>query len=556
MAKIRAGHVEEKKKISIFDAKDTIIDKLRKVGELGVSSEDNKKSLHQRAKDRKAAIKELSENVTEELYERLTSSPEDLPSHFRSIGRLLGKYNKTNQLLIQAQRPETLGVASKSTWEDLGYTVPDDADPIQIEARYTYLKKGDPGVEKWINENPLKEIAEWYENTNLAKQGIPFAEYILERLKTADKKAYGRLGESIEKHVAKFSHTETPSPELRRKALDVYMKNRLGLVVRGSSQMESPEEILLKQKEGEERKWFMLPPFLAAQSLLKFCAVIYSKRLGPDAMKRTPYEEEKARREFISRYTQWRNDRNMKTAIIEHYKELQAKETKDRQNGIKTPDSQKTGMWPVVVFPTLQAAYAYEDVTPGKKARALAYSGKVECDEELYNAVRDVFRVEFPVEEVPGVLPSSIKATRNEGVFHVSMSEKPDARVIEIAREWARRECASLGANGPVFKELFALSVLTSIGMDNPHVDILAMKGLPKEEIKAGVEQSYRETTRLLKRLQKKVGKIAETKVQSMQEEIESSRAAQEIEWAEKIERGEGAENEGGALPEFGMDWN
>ncbi len=541
----------ERENVSIFDAKDKLVDKLHKIGELGKSSEENRKSMRQRSQEQKEAINQLSEEIAEELFERLSSDTSGLAAHFRSMGRFLGKYNKTNQLLIQAQRPETLGVASRSTWERYGYEP--SGIPLKITQNITFVKGNDPAVLRWANENPLKEVLAWYERTTPAKEGKSFAEYVLDRLSSSTNETYKGLVAQIENFVVNYCQTETPSDEQRKMALGYYMKTKTAPVVRGISLMSGIEEVLEKQERGETDGWFMRPPYRASKALVAFCSFIYGKKLGGGAVKRTPDDEERARKSFISRYNKWSNESYMKSQINQNYSELRDAQSENRKNGIETPPSMKVGGYPVLNSPRLADAYAYEDVTPGEKARVpsmLVHS--IKCDEELYEAVKGVFRMEFPVEEVPGILPDAVRSTKKEGAVYVSMSDGPEKRVLDIVREWSTRKAAELGSGSKVFSELFALSVMTSIGMDNPHVDEIAMKGLGKDELRDGIEKSYSAISGILKRLQKHVGAIVEKKAGEFMQKVISERASK---IAEEVDETEPGEISGADIDDISIDW-
>ena len=96
--------------------------------------------------------------MSEDMIRRFTEDPSELMSHFRSIGRFVGKYSKTNQMLIENQRPGTLGVAARGTWERHGYEI--SGPSVRIVQSGTFLKSGDPAVRKWLDENPLKKVVE------------------------------------------------------------------------------------------------------------------------------------------------------------------------------------------------------------------------------------------------------------------------------------------------------------------------------------------------------------------------------------------------------------
>lgn len=530
----------------VFNAHDSLTEKLKKISDLGESGEKNKKNFRQKAKEKREAIKELANEMSEDMIRRFTEDPSELMSHFRSIGRFVGKYSKTNQMLIENQRPGTLGVAARGTWERHGYEI--SGPSVRIAQSGTFLKSGDPAVRKWLDENPLKKVVEWYSHTAQSKAGMCFAEYILDRLKTSENPEFKRLTGEIESYVKKFCRSETPTPEQRKMALEFYTRNKVDLVVNGTSKMGSPEEIVEKQARGEKDGWHMRPPFSASKSLVAFCSVIYGKKIGADAVRRTPHEEERMRKSFASAYKNWSNERYMKTFISDTYSELREKQEKNKEAGIQTPPSERVGFYPIVSSPYFADVYAFEDVQPGPKAKVIPLAaiadGGVTCDTELYEAVKSVFNLEFSIEEVQGVLPDNMKNVSKNGIA-VSAGDDPGKKTLEIVRAWSEREVRNTwqgqGQNSGVFKELYALAIMTSLGMNNPYADMLAIKNIPEAELRHGIELAYSNVSDILKRLRKNIGTVIDKKIEEHLEEnqIAINTAVQKINSGEAAVEGD-----------------
>ena len=176
---------EKKQASGILNANESLNEKLKKINELGRFNEHERKSLRDRAQEKRDAIKELSAQMADETLERLKEGDTgSFAAHFRSIGRFLGKYSRTNQRLIEAQRPFTLGVASKGAWERRGYAI--TGKPVSISQSSTFLKHGNPAVERWLMENPLREVYIWYRGTKAYKDGMSFAEFALSKARASD----------------------------------------------------------------------------------------------------------------------------------------------------------------------------------------------------------------------------------------------------------------------------------------------------------------------------------------------------------------------------------
>jgi len=196
--------------------------------------------------------------------------------------------------------------------------------------------------------------------------------------------------------------------------------------------------------------------------------------------------------------------------MIQDWKTSMDEYKKKREAGEPSGNCGYPGPFPVVSTFSTYKAYAFEDTAadPESNKPCPIAEKHIECDEHLWNAVRDSFRTIFPIEEVPGKLPESL--SRIGGTFKVSLRDSYGERVLAVTREWGRREAASLGDGAPLFTEMFALSAMTAIGMDNPHADETAMLRPSKETIRKGLEESEKRLKPVLTVLRKKTEKIVE----------------------------------------------
>ena len=522
---------EKKQERGILDANESLTERLRKINELGRFNENERKSLRERAQEKRDAIKELSEQMAEETLERLSSGDgASFAAHFRSIGRLLGKYSKTNQQLIEAQRPNTLGVASKGAWERRGYVV--SGEPVEISQSSTFLKHGDAAVERWLIENPLREVYAWYRGTKPFKEGKSFAEFALSVAKTSDTPEGKRLAGEIESHIKRFSKTDNPTPEDRRLALDFYTGSKVGLVVSGTTHTESAEETAAKQRAAEDAHWFMRPPFGASRSLVAFCATIYAERCGQNPASRTTEDKEQMKASFTKRYKKWANENYMRDHIADSYRRLLAAQAENKKNGVETPESDRVSFFPIVSFPYMGHVFAYEDVTPGEKAKAPPITVKIECDEELYGAVKTLFSGEFEIQETEETLGAGEK-DYHKGV-RVSLSDSPGVRVLDIVRSWSGKKTSGMGQDAHVFREMTALAIMSSIGLDNPYAESLAIREFNREELSKGLEFAYSNISDLLVKLRRNIGPLVEEKIVHAMSEIRAAETARTTDEAEE----------------------
>ena len=59
----------------VFNAHDSLTEKLKKISDLGESGEKNKKNFRQKAKEKREAIKELANEMSEDMIRRFTEDP-------------------------------------------------------------------------------------------------------------------------------------------------------------------------------------------------------------------------------------------------------------------------------------------------------------------------------------------------------------------------------------------------------------------------------------------------------------------------------------------------
>ena len=118
----------------------------------------------------------------------------------------------------------------------------------------------------------------------------------------------------------------------------------------------------------------------------------------------------------------------------------------------------------------------------------------------------------------------------------MSLIDSPEDRVVDIAREWARQQCESIPKGKETFRELLALSVLSGMGMDNPHIASVAAHiengSLGEEDIRIGLQTSSTLLPKVLGHIQRRIGKVIDNKM----EEYMNEQLIKEAEKAERIQ--------------------
>jgi hypothetical protein len=537
------------KDINTSQARQSITKTIERIQNIAQYDPNNKKNPRAVAKERKEAIDNFVKEETERVYNRLAKG-DGLEAHFRSIGRLLTHYNKKNQVFIKAQRPDTAGVASRGTWERHGYTIPNGTRPITVTQSYKYVLNNSRHVNDWLKENPLLDIVKWYQSKiKTTKQPQLFIDYILkngdikkqkrlealERGEKIKKSGFEKLATDIRTYIKKYTGTDTPDKNLENEAKEFYLRRYLTPVVRGISIIK-PEEKLARQKDAEQKPWFLLPPWKPSKTFLDLCAQIYAFFIVPQpegSKAMIDEQRDRSQREFIQRYNTWHTHMHtrLKEAWINSCNEW--KRRKDAGEELRKEDA--PGGYPVLISPSFTSVYAYEDVTPGEKAKAFYATGTpVKCDEELYKAVRDAFRTYFPISEIQGEVPKVLQKT--EKSFSVSLMDSPEDRIVGIAREWARQQCEAIPKGKETFRELLALSVLSGMGLDNPHIASVAAHiengSLGEEDIRIGLQTSSTLLPKVLGHIQRRIGKVIDNKM----EEYMNEQLIKEAEKAERIQ--------------------
>lgn len=494
-------------KIGILETGINITEKLAEIRSINEYDPNNKRGLTTRAKETKAAIEEMVEELVDGFADE-----ENLEGLFSSMGKL-GKYSRTNQVLIRAQRPDTLGIAGASYWKSKGY-VP-NGNPIMIQQHYLYVLNGSPAVRKALDENPLMRVWKWFEK---ASGGGSLGNYLFNKCSVATNfESLKKLADDMKRYAEKYAGTASPAPNMVADANEFYVRSRVKPVVRGIS-VKQPQDKMKAQLSAENAATFCLPPFKAPKTLVQAMSVIYAEKMGPNAKNRSDAKKEEMRASFIAEYEKWR--KNFSGRVASEYIRIAEEATEARKKGEK---AENPGQWPVVSYPSMAPVYAFEDVVPGPNARPIkAFTCTVKCDEELYDAVRDVFRKEIPLEEIAHKVPENLRGIRRDGILPVYMEDFPENRILSIVREWASRKCASMTDPDAkkLFRELYAHAMMSSMGMKNPAVALVASKDIPKEHIKEGIRFAYSGVVEMLKRMDRALAPLVAQKTMEIGEMV------------------------------------